>query len=75
MPHTSGFFFGVIGAAGKRSDLERAAALAGAIVKVCFYGYNEGLLAFPPPGIADVAALAREAYLHDYALQVASRVR
>ena len=74
LPHTSGSFYGVIGAAGKRSDLERAAALAGAIVKICFYGYNEELLAFPLPGAADVAALTREAYLQDRALQTASRV-
>ena len=74
LPHTSGFYFGVIGAAGKRSDLERASALAGAVARICFYGCNEQLLASPPPGIADVAAYAREAYQQECALQFSSRV-
>ena len=74
LPHTSGSYFGVIAAACNRPDLERASALAGAVAHVCFYGYNEQMLASPPPGIATIAAYAREAYQEERALQFSSRV-
>ena len=52
----------LIAAASNREDFERAAALAGAVAKVCFFEGDEGLLG----ELAPAAVLAREIFVREF---------
>ena len=65
IPNICGRFFGAVAFADNREDMERAGAIAGAIVRVCFFDCHELAMG----ECADVAALARNAAWRVMAMQ------